>query len=508
MPVLPRWGSYTRGGSMVRASQRGARRRPGTSSAHSSRSPAMPSRPPSRRTGSGWRTGSASATARSIARTRGGARHGRSRQATDLPASTTSGGSGGPRPRATLCLWHLSDPILGRVHRALARRGARLPRLLQKHTHGGRYRAHHTTGSARRFGRLAALGEPGKRRRVRQSQDHARCPRPDLHGAAVRGPPAGYVLRAAEVVDFLRVGPRDGRVTDSVIFWAPDMPLFAQSTPDGRSIRMLFPRRGTTRGCNLVRYRVSSSGRITARPDTLARQLNMSFGGDVQDASMVFDYGPTEYSVWALRRDGLVSMQFSQRRLALATAMMYASLTRDGSKVLLVRGSPAGDSRCRSPSCRSTAGRRSRWASPSNLVDWDWSQDGRSVVVGTRRGPDTIAVSRVDVASARSTPITQVASRDYLSFETVPGGGLAAPANARELPPASACPACPTAPFPFPPGVARSVDPSQTAGPLSKSGWDANYDSLLVHRVSIVDGSATRLAAFGGEGVSPAGLAR
>jgi len=297
------------------------------------------------------------------------------------------------------------------------------------------------------------------------------------------------------------VGPRDGRVTDSVIFVAPATPPYAQSTPDGRSVRVLLPRRGTTQEYDLVRYGVSSSGRIAVTPDTVARQLNMTLGGDVHDGAMVFDYGPTEFSFWALRRDTPGSMQFTQRRLALATAMMYASLTRDGSKVLLVRGSPAGDSRLQLSIMPFDSGPEVALGQPLDLVDWDWSQDGRSVVVGTRRGPDTIAVSRLDVASGRLTPITQVPSRDYLSFETVSGGGLLllpTRATFRRI----GVPGLPDSTFPLPPGVARRVDPSPDGRAFVEVGWDANYDSILVHRVSLVDGSATRLAAFGGEGIS------
>ena len=296
------------------------------------------------------------------------------------------------------------------------------------------------------------------------------------------------------------VGPRDGRVTDSVTFVAPAIPPYAQSTPDGRSVRMLLPRRGTTQEYDLVRYRVSSSGRIAARPDTLARQLNMSVGGDVQDAAMVFDYGPTEFAFWALRRDSPASMQFTQRRLALATAMMYASLTRDGSKVLLVRGSPAGDSRLQLSTMPFDSGPEVGLGQPLDLVDWDWNQDGQSVVVVTRRGPDSLALARLDVASARSTAITQVESRGYVTAETVVGGGLVilpTPNTFRRV----GVPGLVDSTFSLPAGWARNLDPSPDGRAFVLTGWDVNQDSILVHRVSLVDGSATRLAAFGGEGV-------
>jgi hypothetical protein len=93
-----------------------------------------------------------------------------------------------------------------------------------------------------------------------------------------------------------------------------------------------------------------------------------------------------------------------------------------------------------------------------------------------------------------------VESRDYVTAETVVGGGLVilpTPATFRRV----GVPGLADSTFPLPAGWGRNVEPSPDGRAFVVLGWDVNLDSILVHRISLVDGSATRLAAFGGEGM-------
>ena len=49
-----------------------------------------------------------------------------------------------------------------------------------------------------------------------------------------------------------------------------------------------------------------------------------------------------------------------------------------------------------------------------DLVDADWSQDDKSVVIAARRGADSVAILRVDVPTGRSTPIVVIQGSDFI----------------------------------------------------------------------------------------------
>jgi hypothetical protein len=55
-------------------------------------------------------------------------------------------------------------------------------------------------------------------------------------------------------------------------------------------------------------------------------------------------------------------------------------------------------------------------------------------------------------------------------------------------------------PLPEPVGHVNTLDPSPDGRHLATIGWDINDDSILVHRIDLATGHATRLAAFSGEG--------
>ena len=108
-----------------------------------------------------------------------------------------------------------------------------------------------------------------------------------------------------------------------MVFTFPQLPISVNVAPDGQSLVALMPRAQTQGEMDVLRYRVSGKGRITTTPDTVARQLTINAGGDLsRSGTLVYGFGPTEYSVWTLRRDTPTSMHFSQRRLASSTALL------------------------------------------------------------------------------------------------------------------------------------------------------------------------------------------
>ncbi len=92
----------------------------------------------------------------------------------------------------------------------------------------------------------------------------------------------------------------------------------------------------------------------------------------------------------------------------------------------------------------------------------------------------------------------------YGFVETLPGGGYLLTASGRQFRPVGASGLKDTT-YQLPPeaGVILSVDPSPDGRAFVEVGWDRNGDSLVANRVSLVDGSVQRLAAFAGEDMLP-----
>jgi hypothetical protein len=89
---------------------------------------------------------------------------------------------------------------------------------------------------------------------------------------------------------------------------------------------------------------------------------------------------------------------------------------------------------------------------------------------------------------------------EYVGVETLPGGGYVLVTSLRSyrLIDASGLPDT-TRELPFAAGTLSSIDPSPDGRAFVSIGWDPSFDSILVHRVSLVDGSVVRLGAFSGE---------
>ncbi len=301
------------------------------------------------------------------------------------------------------------------------------------------------------------------------------------------------------------VASRTGVALDSIVFTLPQVPTAVTVAPDGQSLVVLMPRPQVQGEVDVLRYQVSGKGRITTTPDTVVRQLTINAGGDLsRSGTLGYGFGPTEYSVWALRRDNPTSMHFSQRRLASSTALLGGSLSPTGDRVLFNRPATSGDERRQLSVMPFDSGPESPLGPPMDLVDWDWTQDGKGVTLVAPRGRDSLTISRMDVPSARTTQVGVMARADYVVMETVAGGGeilIPTPQSFRRFD----IPGLADSAFQLPDalGSVVSIDPSPDGKAFVAISWDPNGDSLLVHRVSIGDGSVTRLAAFGGEGSQP-----
>jgi len=256
---------------------------------------------------------------------------------------------------------------------------------------------------------------------------------------------------------------------------------------------------------DLLRHRISRSGRIDQLPDTLLHQLPARYGAQVgRNGAPVYGSGPTEYTVRALTRAGASGLRHNARTLVRSTTFVGASLPGNGAWILLYRPTGSGGERTQFSLMPFDSGPETPLGPPVQLVDFDPAQDGRSMVLVTPLEPESLLVSRVEVPSGRSRRILALPAAEFLRLETGPGEGFViqtAQASLRTI----GIPGLrdTTLVLPQAIGVISALDPSPDGKAVVTLGWEPMGDSVVAHRVSLVDGSVQRLAAFGAEGLDP-----
>ena len=286
---------------------------------------------------------------------------------------------------------------------------------------------------------------------------------------------------------------RAGHAIDSVSFIRPNEPEFYFITPDREKVALWFPHAGRTREYDLVLYHVDAGGSL-GRPDTVYRQLTIGESGDYQAGIEVYDYGPPDYSVWTLARTGPVSMRWSQRRLAAATERMFASISNSGDRVAIGRSAAAAAGQVQLSVMPFDSGPEVPIGEAEDLLDWGWSPDDRNIVIAARRAADSVVILQLDVATGRSRPLATAGSDRFLGVESVPGGGvlLLFETEYRRI----GVQGLPDSTFPLLHQWPRVTSVSPDGRAFALVGWDPRLDTVIVQRISLVDGSATRLASI------------
>jgi tRNA A-37 threonylcarbamoyl transferase component Bud32 len=273
-----------------------------------------------------------------------------------------------------------------------------------------------------------------------------------------------------------------------------------QVAADGRSV-LIKAGRARTFEADLIRLPIDRNGRIESQPDTVVRQWSANAGADVSSGGvMAYGYGPIEYSVSALSRESATSMRFRERRLAGGTATTIGTLSAAGDRALLWRNVRVGDRLLVQLSVMPfDSGPEISLGPPRDVYDKDWAQDGRTILIGVRQG-DSIAMIEQDAASDRSRVLATYPRSEYIGAETLPGGGYVLVTSLRSVRRVGA-PGLPDRTFelPFEAGTLSSIDPSPDGRAFVSIGWNPSYDTILVHRVSLADGSVLRLGTFAGE---------
>jgi tRNA A-37 threonylcarbamoyl transferase component Bud32 len=255
---------------------------------------------------------------------------------------------------------------------------------------------------------------------------------------------------------------------------------------------------------DLLAYRVGESGQLADRPDTVLRQLR----GTVASAAngmLLLASGPVQQEVWAMRRDGSASMRFTQRRLATATSDLTGRVSPAGDRILLSRTVLQGGGATTGFSVMPfDGGAETPVAGSAGAFAAGWSWDGKSVGAFWIEG-DSYHLRSIDLASGHARPLAAISVGSvWTEPQVLHGGGITFvnPFGIRRL----GVPGVPDTTFVIPEFAFRSIALANSPDGQATAwvGFDPNGDSLLVERVSLLDGSMRRLAAFYADGAGGA----
>jgi hypothetical protein len=259
------------------------------------------------------------------------------------------------------------------------------------------------------------------------ARDSLRVPGRSTYPFAL-GSPDGRRIGVADLTPALwtvRILDRSGRQLDSLSHEYGQY-VTIRWTPSGDAL-LATNERGDGQGYDLLRFRVNTAGRISRKPDTLLRQLPMSFGHVRLNGrgGLVYASETRDQAVYALTRERGPKFRFTSHRLALTTGRLLGLVSPGGEQVLLKQSARRGG-----PAVVSIMPFDSGPAVPigppvQDLEDLDWTAEGREVLLARRR-EDRVIVSQAGPASGQSREIgsfVAAPTKVGLLLTAIPGGG-------------------------------------------------------------------------------------
>ena len=218
-----------------------------------------------------------------------------------------------------------------------------------------------------------------------------------------------------------------------------------------------------------------------------------------RDGSLTISHGPVEHSLWALERSSIRSLNFTQRLLGRSTSGITGSITAEGDRALLVRIPPSDPSGRELTIAPFSGGTETSLGTLQGAVDWDFHQDGRSLLF-VRRAGQLQELVEIDSRNGQARVLGPQAA-DARTHETVPGGGFVFITGRRDLNLRGAQIRGDTV---FQDlgrvGAVLFLEPSPNGDAVALAGWNETVDSIAVARLDLKSGALTELTALAGEG--------
>ncbi len=310
----------------------------------------------------------------------------------------------------------------------------------------------------------------------------------------------------------LRMLDRRGRTLDAFPVGSGMRVERARATTDAAWMMLMRPSGGGQSA--VVRLPVDAARRrFAGRGDTLLLVVDRHLGGgadvSIDGRTIAYVEGTAQYDLWALDlADALRGTFAPERRLEGATSPLGEALSPDGDRVLVRRPIPGGGQQVFAVQPFTRGGEVTHRPAGTVLLDGVWLANGESFAyaevmdgqvrfvtadarTGARRATFAIADSAIDDYAALGDNGWAWTSVGGTSLRVQRPGERASRA------------------IPLPPGVeiVERINATPDGAHIVTCGWDATFDSLIVHVVELPEGRAGRWASFFSETCNVWGLA-
>jgi hypothetical protein len=255
-----------------------------------------------------------------------------------------------------------------------------------------------------------------------------------------------------------------------------------------------------------VRYPLGGDGRFSTRPDTLVRVLQtappaLAMLSIARTGTLTYASGATRYELWLLRRGGDSRLISARRRLAVATGYMDGKISPDGRLVGILRGVVHRNRQLKQFSIMSSdSGPEIPIGSPQDVAGWEWVPDGSKVVLAVREPGDSLMMEAMELPAGTTRRVATLSAAETGAFAPLSDGGLAVVSSFTKLR-RIGVPGMADSSLDIPEnliGIA-ALSPSPKGLSVALYEMKRQFDTLLVDRISLLDGHTDRLAAFQAE---------
>lgn len=257
-----------------------------------------------------------------------------------------------------------------------------------------------------------------------------------------------------------------------------------------------------SRQVQLSHFRWDSKGRLDPRPTAIVRNVPISAGISITPSGLLMGgEGSTEYSVWTAERRSAADAAPRLRMVAQSTSMVSASVTPDGSQLLIARRRPNAPRTMEFSLMPFAGGPERSVAVLERVLDWDFFPDSRRLLV-LHDADITARRVIVDVTSGAVSPVGDANADDRL-LKTLPGGGYVfAPSKAVTSIAVRDVPGRADTLFAVrgDPGVPIVLAPAPDGRRIAIAAFLSTLDSVSVATMDLVTGEQVNLIAIRGEG--------
>jgi hypothetical protein len=281
--------------------------------------------------------------------------------------------------------------------------------------------------------------------------------------------------------------------------------IWSRWVPSKQKLVVAYERALSSLEFDIVSMHVSASG-IEAHVDTVLSDLRTSEGMfelSSDGERLLHSPGSVETTVWAIDTRRVKGGHFAATQVLSSTTLLRGVISPGGDRIVVAREMPTSDGRAsdfsilpRDGGAESTIARGIR-----NLLDFEWSHDGASIMYLHGIGGNQVRLMETDTIGRRSREIARLGQSAAIAFHPLPDGAFCIIPPERRSLSIIRRRGRRDVTWRAPDWISNigSVSLSPDTSSLAVLAWDRGGDSIVVATMDIENGRFTKLGILGGD---------